>query len=77
MRAQYTVKVIEGATLGWAVYRVATDAPDVRQLVALAVDERTAQRIARMLSGDDQVEDTSAEHEAADAALWAWRMGTD
>ena len=55
MRAQYTVKVIDGATLPVAVYQVATDAPDVRRLVALAIDADTAQRIARMLSGDDDL----------------------
>lgn len=55
MRAQYTVKVIENATLPVAVYQVAADAPDVRRLVALAIDADTAQRIARMLSGDDLV----------------------
>lgn len=55
MRAQYTVKVIENATLPVAVYQVATDAPDVRRLVALAIDADLAQRIAGMLSGNDLV----------------------
>ena len=55
MRAQYTVKVIENATLPVAVYQVAADAPDVRRLVALAIDADLAQRIAGMLSGDDLV----------------------
>lgn len=57
MRAQYAVKAIENATLPVAVYQVATDAPDARRLVALAIDANTAQRIAGMLSGDDLVED--------------------
>lgn len=61
MKAQYTVKAVENATLGWAVYQVANDAPDVRQLVALAIDHDLAQRIAALLSsGDDQVEDAGA-----------------
>ena len=51
----YMVKVIDGATLPVAVYQVATDAPDVRRLVALAIDADTAQRIAGMLSGGDLV----------------------
>lgn len=72
----YMVKVIDGATLPVAVYQVATDAPDVRRLVALAIDADTAQRIAGMLSGDDQVEDLDGEVEAAQADLWAWQAGT-
>lgn len=78
-RAQYAVKQIDHPLLGWAIYQVTPveGHEPVKNLVALAIDERTAQRIAALLSGDDdQVEGDGAEHEAADAALWAWRMGT-
>lgn len=71
----YMVKTLDGATLPVGVYQVATDAPDVRRLVALAIDADTAQRIAGMLSGDDLVEDDDGEVEAAQADLWAWRTG--
>lgn len=59
-RTQYAVKAIDHPLLGWAVYKVTPveGREPVKNLVALSVDETTAQRIARMLSGDDQVEGT-------------------
>lgn len=55
----YTVKWIDHPLLSWAIYRITPveGHEPVKNLAALAIDQGLAQRIADILSGDDdQVE---------------------